>query len=391
MNYSAYFDIWTTILYVTVGVLGSIFISAFKKPVFNLASQNAIVARHNRERLYMFLFFFLYVSLAVFRKVTYEIGGTDAQNYINNFNLILQHGGIDRTGNVELELGFQFLTRLVRSITSEYKIYFFICYGIIAYGYIKFIRDVCPRGGIYLPFILLMYPYFRGFNTMRTSLAIAFVLIGLTYLDKMKWRSLLFFIIAILIHRVSILFVLVWPYYVLFKKPMMKLTRAKFAVVALGGVFLTFMFAMSLRQYILLFSLMDDTELSYMESALDDNILMRWPLYLGPLMLFLAIFLFYKKIPRNSQTLFLRTLFVFDIWMIPAALVLGMWRFIEFFYLVRLSLWTVVLPIMVGHKSDYKKIIVKSSAFIIFVAWLVIRVYKEWEATSVSPYILDLF
>ena len=391
MRSGAYFDIWTTLLYVSVGILGSIFIGNFKKSVVSIESHNVAVIRQTRERLYILLFFFLYVFLAVFRKVTYDIGGTDAQNYINNFNLILQHGGIDRTGNVELEPGFQFLTRLVRYITSEYKIYFLVCYGAITYGYIKFIRNVCPRGGIYLPFILLMYPYFRGFNTMRTSLAIAFILIGLTYLDRKKWKSLLFLIITVFIHRVSVLFVLVWPYYVLFSKPMAKLSRMKFAIVAIGGVFLTFMVAMSLRQYIMLFSLMDDTELSYMESVLDDNILMRWPLYLGPLMLFIVIFSLYNKIPWNRQTLFLRTLFVFDIWMIPAALVLGMWRFIEFFYLIRLSLWTLILPILVGRKSAYNKLIVKSSALVIFVAWLVIRVFKEWEATSVSPYILDLF
>lgn len=391
MVLGAYFDIWTVFLYTIVGILGCLFISNFKG--LPVVSYNYIYRRNRnkRERVFSFLFLFLYVFLAVFRKVSDGIGGADAQNYIENFNTILRDGGLDRTGTVELEPGFQLLTRIVRSLTDEYKVYFFVCYGIIAYGYLKFIRNVCPCGGCYLPFILLMYPYFRGFNTMRTSLAIAFVLIGLTYLDKKKWLGLAFLIISIFIHRVSLLFVMVWPYYVLLRKPIGRLSRNMFVIFSFAGVFLTFSVSLFLRKYIMLLSLVDDTEISYMASVLDDSILMRWPLYLGPLLLFTAIFFLYDKINWDRQTLFLRTLFIFDIWMIPAALVLGMWRFIEFFYLVRLSLWTVIIPILAGHKSYYNKLFVKSLAFVAFVAWLVMRVYKEWEATCVSPYILDLF
>lgn len=390
MSSGSYFDIWTAFLYIFVGVLGGALISSFKKNIA-INNKSVLALQHRKEKVCIILFFILYVFLAVFRKVGYELGGTDAANYIDNFNTILRDGGIDRTGNVELEPGFQLLTKLVRRLTDNYKFYYFICYGIIVYGYIRFLRDVCPRGGSYIPFILLMYPFFRGFNTMRTSLAISFILIGLCYLDKKKWLSLVFFVLSVFFHRVSLLFALVWPYYVFFNKAMRGLTRNKFALISIGGVLLTFIVAMYLRHYMILFSLLEKSEISYMSSVLDDNILMRWPLYLGPLMLFVAIFVLYKRISWNEQSIFLRTLFIFDIWMIPAALVLGMWRFMEFFYLVRLSLWSIIIPVLVGRKSVGNIVIIKSIAMVVFVAWLFIRVFKEWEATSVSPYILDIF
>lgn len=375
-----YFDVWTCVLYVTWGMLCVLFINGFMNPTIKV----------QRSKVYTFLFFITLLFLAVFRKVTYNIGGSDTINYIDNFLTIFK-GGIDRgDNNTDLEWGFQTVTRLIRSFTDNYRVYFVFIYGIIVYGYIKFIKNSCPKGLVYIPFILLMYPFVRSFNTMRTSVAIAFILMGISCMDKSKWKSLLLILSSVLFHRISLMFVFVWPFYMIINKTIPNISKGQFVKLSLAGILVIFLISLQVQQYAILFQVVEGNDASYIQANLGQNYLTRYPLFFGQLMLFVLLIIYYNSIKWDKKNVLLRILFIYDLWMVPAGLVLGMWRSVEYLYFVRLSLWSVLLYAMTKNKPRDYGTIIKSTFFIVFIAWLVFRIYKEYEDLKISPYIFDI-
>ena len=236
-----------------------------------------------------------------------------------------------------------------------------------------------------------MYPFLRSFNTMRTSVAISFFLVGLSYLDKSKWKSFLFVASSVLMHRISILFVFVWPFYYIQKKVFPHLTRWKFAILSLVGVAIVFVISLQFQQYAIMYQVMEGTDAHYIEATLGQNYLTRYPMFFGQLLLFIFIIANYNTIKWNEKTTLLRALFIYDLWITPAALVLGMWRFVEYFYLVRLSLWALIIYTMSKHSFKSVALPIKFVFSIAFIFWLVFRIYKEWEDVGISPYIFEIF
>lgn len=384
-----YFDVWTCLFYTIIGILCSMLISGFMRSTDRMnPMQLKTYARRSKNRTY--LLFAILLILAVFRRVSPVLGGTDVPNYINNF-LTIQEGGIDRKANAELEPGFQLITRLIRLFTDNFKVYFMFMYGIIVYGYIRFIKDKCPKGVCYFPFILLMYPYLKSFNTMRTSVAIAFFLLGICYLDKSKWKSLLLITSSLLFHRVSMLFVLVWPFYMVVEKLLTKMSRWIFVVVTIVGIAVVYVISLKLQQYAILFQVVEGTDAYYIQATLGQNYFMRYPMFFGQMILFILLVVNYNSIKWEGQTKLLKTVFIYDLWMVPAGLVFGMWRSIEYLYLVRLSLWALIISTMTKHKFKKIAVPIKIAFAIVFVFWLVFRVYKEWEDTGISPYVFEFF
>ena len=388
--YKAYFDIGTVVLYTLVGILGYLCIKHFMVPC--LAVDNGRQALFRRRiRHWEFAFILLYTLFAVFRLVAPNIGGADAIDYLENFNDIFR-GGLDRQGNAEMESGFQMFTRIVKSITDSYKVYFLLIYGFIAWAYVYFIKRKCPKGLCYIPFILLMYPFLKSFTSIRSSIAIGFILIGLSQIDKRKWLSLILILSSLLFHRMSALFVLIWPFYFVMKRVLENESRLRFAVISLAGVVLTFVAATAIQEYVFVIGMFDDsTTQHYLTASMGKNIFSRFPMFMGQLMLWIVIILLYNKIRWDKQTTLLRTLFIYDIWMIPVGLVLGMWRSIEYFYVIRMSLWCVCLYTFTSRHSKEFTLFIKAGATLLFVAWLVFRVYKEWDDAKLSPYIFDIF
>lgn len=382
-----YFSIWTCVLYVFVGIMCVAFINSYMN---NVGKRNLVPSKrfHHQSKAYFTCFFLVLLFLAVFRKVTYQLGGTDAPNYIYNFLHIFE--GVRNTGESrEIEWGFHEITILIRHITDNYRIYFAFMYGIIIYGYIKFIKDNCPTGLSYIPFLLLMYPFIKSFNTMRTSVAISIFLIGLSYIDKSKWKSLLITASSILFHRISLLFVFVWPVCIIMKKKYPKLSRKKFVFITLAGIIISFLLSLRFQQYAVAVQMFEGADASYIQRTMGQDYLMRYPMFFAQMVLFIILVFSYNSIKWDEKTGLLRSMIIYDLWVVPAGLVLGLWRSHEYLYLVRLSLWSAIIYAMTKNKSKSGAIFIKTIFLVIFIAWLVFRIYKEWESSHLSPYVLD--
>lgn len=113
---SVYFDNFTLILYVMIGMIGGVCIK--------LANSNKTITGaglSKKEFQFYGLFIFLFTSFAVVRQVSYEIGGTDAQRYIELFENVLKYP----KRFADQEQLFLYLNIGVRYLTDDYHIYFY--------------------------------------------------------------------------------------------------------------------------------------------------------------------------------------------------------------------------------------------------------------------------
>ena len=384
---SPYFDIATVVLYIIIGMVGVICINAMMQPN---PHRKAYLDKRDYSKVSFYCFIILYTFIAVFRKVSSGIGGSDAISYILNFETILQGSLLEYALNRKLESGFQLFTSTIRSVFSDYHIYFFIIYGFISFSYIKFIKEKCPNCQTYIPFILLMYPYLRAFNTIRTSMAVSFVLLALIIMDKKKWTSLALMIASVFFHRMSIIMILVWPYYYLFRNKVYKISRSKLLLVVGFTVVIVFIVTQYIQSILGVVIELDDRDIGFATRNQDNNPFERYPLVLGHLLLFATLIWYYKRIKWNDSTIYLRTIFIYDFYLIPVCVILGMWRFVEYFYPVRLALWCVILDsLMTRNRNRPKDVTIKIVSFLLFTSWLVLRIFKEWEPVKISPYIFD--
>lgn len=376
----SYFEYSTAILYVIIGIIGTSILRRSMNPRLSIALQNR----------YLTLFVLLFALFAACRQVSPGIGGRDALSYIEDFEDAMVSGVGERKGATNIEPGFLLINYSIRYITDNWRIYFALLYGFIAFSYAYTIRKLSTTYMVFIPMVLLSYLYIKGFNTLRSHCAISVMLIGLTYIDTKKWRSLVILLSSILIHRMSIIFVPIWFFYHILKKYLTDMSRMWFVVIGIAGVIFSFLAAKFLQNYILLIGLLEGTDAFYLEKNVGSNILDSYPMFFAHAVLFFAISVFYNKIFWSDKDKVLRTLFLYDLWIVPAGLILGMWRFANYLYVLRLCLWGIILYNFKRSKSPNTRQLIDLVAWFIFIAWFIFRFSREWEDTGTSPYFFSI-
>ena len=312
------------------------------------------------------------------------LGGIDADGYEATFKYAFAYSNRFLFQDVL----FGYYNKLIRLFTDNVYVYRLISYTIISYGYVAFIKYVCPNNVSSLPFITLMIPYLKSFNTMRSSIAIAVFLIGLTLLYRKKdlWAIILI-LSTMFIHRMSVIYVMFLPFYYIFGKIWNRKNARK---IIISSVLLAFIFvlgAYSLRSHILTSSLLDTTDTYYLKrvSGLSANIMI-----VPTILLVIVWFINVPNIDgkKTDKIRFLEILVAFDCIMIPVAEVLGMWRASEYMYLPRLCLWGVLVLSIAQRYVRSSRPVVYMFFFFGFSAWLVYRIMREWEVCGLMPYLV---
>lgn len=368
-----YFDIKSYALYLLIALLGGYILYSSISSKWKYTS-----------KIYYSIFFWLYVLLGSFRIITYGIVGTDSYNYKELFLTCLTGGGRFE----EQDIGFLIFTKLIRHITDSVIIYEFICYSIITYGYIYFIKNFSKRGISCLPFILIIIPYLKSLNTMRSSIAIAIFLIGLVYLKRNKniWGSLII-ILTFFIHRMSILYILYLPFYYIFKRYFRSISDTRLLLYSIIVSLISYSVAKKFQQYAVAVQLLDGTDAYYISKTLNgsifDSIITLIPLIaLGCMWWFNN-----KRIPNTRLMFLIKSMIVFDIILTPSANLLGFWRANEYFYIPRLIFWAYLIPIFYTYFKKNNKRILRYSFFTMFFFWLCYRILREWEPCGLMPYL----
>lgn len=370
-----YFEISSLVLYVLIGLFSTYMIN------MSINYKNNLI--YYRKTGYI-CFYIILVSLATLRLITYNgIGGIDAIEYERVFlNALSSESRFE-----EQDILFGLFNKFVRIFIDSPIIYRFICYSIITLAYIHFIKSFCIRGVSCIPFIVLMIPYLKSFNTMRSSLAIAVILCGLTSLKARKtlWGVILICLSA-LIHRMSVLYVLFLPFYAIFKHYKYTNSNIKLFIVISTLTIISYYLSLQIQQYVIALSLLDRTDTYYISRNTDSSIL-NATITIIPLILLSVMWLICNNRLKDDENIsFLELMVSFDIIITPIAYVLGMWRSNEYFYLGRLVFWSYLIPVFCSGFEVQSRKIIKVMFVILFTAWLTYRIIREWEPCGLMPY-----
>jgi hypothetical protein len=385
----AYWSTWSMALYL---IMGFISMSAVKKTkrIESITGQKQPVSNNS-----YIVWYLIWLFITVFRKVDFGIGGSDAIQYKLYFDDCL-NPNLHTLYAEHLDYGFQILTKIIRSFTSNYKIYFALIYSIIIVSYIVFINELTPTRIYYEPMVLAFFVYLRGFTSIRTNLSVAFLLLSLVYFYKSKKiLSGAFLILCLGMHIASFLFVPFYVFYFLYKK------KNRLKIWQWVSLYLLVLIGARVGQQVVMRMTGLRGAYAYyasvsMNASFFDN---GWKIAFGQILLLVLFFCFqfdvYKMIEKcevvdKNRYRFVYLICVYDFLMIPVNFILGIWRGSEYFYLARLILWGVVIKTISAHISVNSKKIFRISVLILFVAWMVFRVYNTYEDSLLMPYIFDI-
>lgn len=379
--YTGVFDYATLLIYLIIGILGASLIGQGIK----YSNGNELIKTN--FNLYYKLFIVLFVIFATIRKVDTFIGGQDALSYVNDFL------SANNTSVLSIELDSEFVfylfEKIIRLFTDNYKIYFFICYFIIALSYVVFIKTFAKSNEYLIaPFILLIFLYLKSFCTLRSSLAVAIFMFGLSIFQKNKKTGVIFILSTFFIHRMSILYILFLFFYLLLGTKVKKISGIKLGMFTLVLLVVAYLGAISLRDQVIAMGLLDGTDAWYIKQSAGSSILSRWPMYFSHILLIIAMMFSGTKIGHSKEILFLKVLCIFDIIVMPASVVVGFWRANEFLYVARLMMWGHVIYVNTIGMSRKIKLVFNLMVAGLFVAWLVFRIYSEWDDLKIMPYVI---
>lgn len=370
-----YFDYSSLILYVLIGLFSSYMIDIsinYKKN-----------STYTRQTGYI-CFYIIFVTLASLRLITFNgIGGIDAFEYERLFlNALSSDSRFE-----EQDILFGLFNKTIRFFIESPVIYRFICYSIITLAYIYFIKSFCKKGVSCLPFIVLMIPYLKSFNTMRSSIAIAVILCGLVLLkDRRTLLGVILICISVLIHRMSILYVLFLPFYAIFRHYKYTNSNIKLIIVISTLTIIGYYLALQVQQYAIALSLLDGADAYYISKNLNGSILDAAVTVIPLILLSVMWLLCNRRLKYDKSISFLELMISFDIIITPIANILGMWRANEYFYLGRLVFWSYLIPVYCSGFKVQSRVIIKVLLAILFTAWLTYRITREWEPCGLMPY-----
>lgn len=371
-----YFDTYSFLLYIVIAF--------FCYYQLRLALRiNASGIKDHKEYYAPYSFLFIVLSLfAALRSVENGIGGTDAERYEMMFINSLK--GVDRFEDTDILFGW--FTIAIRTITDNPIIYRFICYSIIVTAYIVFFKNYCDRSVSCIPFLAIIIPYLKSFNTMRSSIAIAVILFGLVLLQKRKTLIAIIVIsISIFIHRMSVVYVLFLPFYAIAKHYQIKSGIRWITIITIISS-IGYLVARKIQAYVLMAGMMSSQDEYYIKHAFNNTLLDSAVSILPLILISITWIICNNRLPKTENTKFLELMVAFDIIITPSALILGMWRANEYFYMGRLAFWAYLIPAFFSFFSIDSRKIVKTTFFIMFLGWVIYRIFREWEPCGLMPY-----
>ena len=387
--YSTYWDYTSYLLYLAQALVGMFCLK-------NISTSDATYKKKNNLAKTYILLIGVWTFFATFRLVTWRTGGMDAMNYISffenswgTFDEIQEHTASD--------VVFLWINRGIRLIASDYHVYFAIVYGFITYSIIQFTQRFCHKNFSFIPLLLAFYLFLRGYNTLRSNLAIAFILLGLIGIDDKKYRWAYFCMVcSALTHKAGVLFAMSIPFlhFVLVRR-----VKTKYLFLASC---LMFGIASSIREYFIAFAAVNDLGGAYKSYASDatgnllNSIVECFMQYLLAVVVLFSTGKIKQVAQRQGQT-FLEAVNVllyicyFDMMLIPVNAALGIWRGYEFLYIPRLCMWGFVIYVYTRNLRASTKVIINTLTFIYFVTWFTFRLSRTYEASALMPYIFDMF
>lgn len=385
--------------------------SLFLYVILSLASMWMIYYTKHDERCmgkpirwnnkYLIIVCILWTFFATFRLVTYNgIGGMDAYDYIEFFNKCNNQTYTTWMLHVGDDVIFKWINKIIRYLTSDYHVYFAIVYGFIAWAYLWFISRFTPIKSSIIPYVLSFFLFWRSMNTLRSNLAIAFIMVACVFLlNKKYYLAYLFAFMAALTHKAAILFALAIPFIHIFKYYKLKTWHI------ISFIIISFMFGKVFQGLFIQYSQEIDLQGaygSYASRSIEGEGFMgnAWKIAFEQIVLGIFIVLSSAKIERlkmvsspldSDRINIIKLICIFDLILIPINYLLNIWRGYEFFYLPRIVMWGIILYIILYQYKMQKEFakIFSMVLFLIFLLWYIFRINRMFEPSGLMPYIFE--
>lgn len=158
-------------------------------------------------------FFFAFLLLWFFQAFRSISVGVDTEDYVYYFYDMCKYGWTATESYASREPLYNIYVYLISRVSHSYTALFAINALITNGALVIFVKHFFKKGDSYtmLPLFLLNYIY--DMSAMRSSLAVAFVLVSFIFLDKQKFiYSIIFSIVAVLFHATTIIVLLIIVY-----------------------------------------------------------------------------------------------------------------------------------------------------------------------------------
>lgn len=343
-------------------------------------------------------YFILWAALTVFsayRSIGDHVGGSDIDSYLVFFC------NVERVFSVywdtfKMHDPLQFcLFRASKLISPDFRVLLLICYGFMSFVYIAFADTYGKDKDSFLPYIVIAVIVYKSFASLRTGLAIAFVLLGLTVFKKHKLAGFVIALISLGLHFYTAVFAMAFfVFWVIFRNAY-KWSRKKLCCLVIGFTAAGITVAWLLRQ--VNWPEMYYTFIAYYRYAIDaymnsgsgkslyESLILRWPMYFCHMLLLAAMVVFWDKL-RSEDNAVLITVCLFDIIMIPAMVMINNWRAGDYFCLARLVMWAQLIRIGAEYVPSLFKKMYKPVCACAFGLWLVFRLYSDYDDLKIMPY-----
>ena len=346
------------------------------------------------------ILFLIWLFLAVYRYVGYEggiiIGGNDAPTYIDYFQMCLAGKG-NNIYFVRTEPLFQIMTKMVRSITANYHVYFALIYGLIIFSYLRFIDEFDFLQSNKAPLFMLVFPFIQSFCAIRTHITIALILLAIVALKNKKnivmWALL---IASAFIQRASLIYAIFPIFYFYYKKNKMTMKKATAFVIIgcaigyigkkviiggsigylTGGVYANYASASSSAGY-----LFDYIKLIVEQVIIDGYMILSYKKVNGQLQEM-------GKIEKEKLQM-LQMMCYFDLMLIPICYIWGIWRGASYFFLPRLLILGYIITCFSRKISKNSRKVYYIIVKLVMPIWLVLRLFTVYDVSGLMPYYLD--
>lgn len=391
-SFTPHWTLGTTLLYTFMGIIGA-------WAIYKSSLQNS--PKPFWKNKYYQIWFLIWTLIATFRMIDGNAGGTDAIAYYSYFKMCFDIRGWELTplGLYDSNLGFRWYNRILRLLSDDQFYYLFLTHGIMLACVIKFVDKFRFKRMNCIPFFLIVFWYVRGFCTIRSNFAAAILLMSLVYLVQNKYKqSIIVAILAVLFHKMMVLYALFIPFYWYAQRKAIKL---KYIIVMIVGISMvttamtTFVFGGNL-----LGEEFTDHYAGYSQNSLEVGFFGNfWKIAFEQILLGVLMFFFNKKIFKNyiSRDIVDTRKFnviwyscLFDCMLIPICSAFGIWRGYEIFYIPRLIMWGMLLDSVKPKDEKWQSLF---GIFVVFAFyfWFWQRTSSEafWKETALMPYVLS--
>lgn len=365
--------------------------------VFPMLSARNNIRGTKEYSLYDWLWLLVWSVAGTFRVIQRTgVGGSDTYGYVRYF----ENCNNEHLNSIYVHIADDWLYKVINqalnAVCADYHFFLFAVYAFETWCFILFYKKFCSQGNNVLPYLLTPFLYVRSLTTIRSNLAICFVLLAMVLQVRRKnvW-AIVVASMSVLVHKFTIVYV---PFFILF--PVLgHINFSRKSIILFFGISsgVILLLKQLLLAYVKMFSF-EGAYLSYISNS--SSFLETWGIAFEQLALGVFLLCMYNTVQwylhsgEEEENRMSRILYygcVYDVLLVPICGALGIWRGYEVMYLPRIVMWGILLYLCQMKMLQGARNLFNVAVLTVLGAWLVYRYVRTWKSSNLMPYIFEFF